>query len=641
MLRQIRAALKSWVVILLMGLLVISFAVWGVGDVFSARFSDAVIQAGSREVSPQQFQTIFQNYRRQIDQQQGRPVTPEELAQAGVLEAVVRQLAADEAFSEILNRLGVRPADSLVVEQLRQQRAFFDPVTGQFSQESYRRLLAENNLTPEAFEAVLRDELAQNHFAAAVIGGTRAPRTYGALTSAFNNQTRAVSWMVLTPAMVQQPGAPTDAQLTAFMQENASALRRPEFRVLTILRFSAAEQAASAQVSEADVQRIFQFRRDSLSQPERRTFVQVTVPDAAAGQRAVAALRAGQEPAAVARAVGGQVVNFADQPRTAVPDRAVAEAAFSLTPGQTSDVVRGGLALSVIKLTGVTPAVQADLAALRPQIEQELRGRAANERVSQIIERYEASHGGGATLLEAARAAGVTPVTLPPVAATGQAQTGQPTGIPPQVLRTAFELPAGGESDVEQAGEGEYYAVRVDRIIPPSLPPLAEVRDQLARVWTLRQVSERLEARANELAGQVRGGRALAQVGQAANATVNTQPAMSREMAGQSLGRQVAARVFAARPGEVVVGANTGVYLVARVDRVASPAPASVAVETEAVRDVVRAALLREMSELARRAAERQVEVRTDLTRARQAAGLDTAAGGARPGAPPAAPAAN
>ena len=69
--------------------------------------------------------------------------------------------------------------------------------------------------------------------------------------------------------------------------------------------------------------------------------------------------------------------------------------------------------------------------------------------------------------------------------------------------------------------------------------------------------------------------------------------------------------------------------------------PVALAVETEAVRDVVRAALLREMSELARRAAERQVEVRTDLTRARQAAGLDTAAGGARPGAPPASPAAN
>lgn len=638
MLRQIRNASKSWVALLILGPIMVAFVIWGVGgnNAFNTTFSNAVIQAGGHEVSPQQFQTIFNNYRRQLDQQQGRPVTNEELAQYGVADSVLRQLSSDQAFAELLSRIGIRPADQLVAEQIRQERSFFDPNSGRFSPQQYAQLLQQNNMTPEGFEAILRDEVAQGQFAGAIINGLRVPAAYGALTASFNNEARAVSWMVLTPQMVPQPGAPTDAQLTAFMNENAEALRRPEFRVISLVRFSAAEQAPQVQVAEADVVRQFEFRRDSLSQPERRSFVQIPVRDAAAGARVAAALRAGQDPAAVARSVGAEPVTMDAQPRTALPDQAVAAAVFGLQAGQVSDVIRGDLGSSVVKLTAVTPAIVATLEQARPAILQELRARAATERVSQLVERYETAHTAGGNLAEAARAAGVQVATLPPIAADGRTLQG-PSNLPPQVLREAFGLPLNGESDVEQAGEGEYYVLRVDRIIAPALPPLAEVRPQLVRVWTVRQLGQALEARATALAERVRRGEALPAVARSVNAVSNTNAAVTRQNAGQSLGQQVATRVFLARPGEVVVGANTGVYLVARVDRVAAPAPVAVAVETAAVRDQLRSAVLREMSEMARTAALARINPHVDMARGRQAVGMEpgdsaSGSGAAAPG---------
>jgi len=635
MLRKIRAAAKSWVVILLMGLLVISFAVWGVGDVFTARFGDAVVQAGSREISPRQFQTIVNNYKTQIEQQAQRPVTIEEMARFGVIEQVARELGVGESFAAALSQAGITPADDLVGRQIREQRAFFDPVTGQFSQAQYLQLLGQNNIAPADFEASLRDEVAQSHFASALISGMRAPRLYGAVAVVSQGQARTVSWFAVAPTPADQPAAPTEAQLNAFLQENAARLRRPEFRQLTVVRFSANEQAAAVQVSEAEIARQFQFRRDSLAQPERRSFVQIPVRDAAAGQRVVAALRAGQEPAAVARSVGAEPVAYADQPRTAVVDPAVATVAFSLPAGQVSDVIRGELGLSVVRVNTVTPGVTPTLEATRAAIEQELRTRGAADRVASLIERYEAAHSGGASLVEAARAAGIAPISLPPVAADGEAPNRQPSGVPPQLLQAAFELPQGGESDVLQGGPNEYFAVRVERVIAPAPPPLAEVREPLAQAWRLQRLAERVQSRADALAGRVRSRQPMANVAQSAGLPL-TQTELTRQAAVQALGEAAAARVFAARSGEVVVAANTGVFLVARIDRIAGPPAAAAAAQVELAVASLTQAMLRELGEISRRAAAAQIEPRVDVERARQAVGVQTDGATAPAGAAPA-----
>ncbi len=637
MLRQIRAAAKSWVVLILMGLLVISFAVWGVGDVFQARFSDAVVQAGSREISPQQFTTIFNNYKRQLEQQAQRPVTTEEMGRFGVVEQIVRALSAEESFAEVLRRAGVTPSDELVAGQIREQRAFFDTVTGQFSQDQYLRLLSDNNITPADFEATLRDEVAQSHFATALLAGLRTPRLYGATAAAVAGQQRTVSWFTLAPTPADQPPAPTDAQLIAFMEQNGERLRRPEFRVMTVVRFSAADAVAGVQINPADVQRQFQFRRDSLSTPELRTFVQIPVRDAAAGARVIQALRSGQDAAAAGRLGGTEPVAYADQPRTAVPDPAVATAAFGLAAGATSELIRGELGLSVVRVSAVTPGVTPTLESARPAIEQELRTRAAAERVAGLVERYEAAHGGGATLTEAARTAGVPVVSLPPVTARGQSQQGQETGLPPQLLQAAFDLQQGGESDVLQGGPNEYFAVRLERIIPPALPPLAEIREPLAQVWRTQQVAERVEARASTLAAQVRNRTPMADAARSAGVSLTTAP-LTRPSSVQALGEQAAALVFNARSGDVLIAASTGVYYVARVDRIAGPPPAAAARAVEPARSALTLQVLREVGEIARRAAAEEIRPRTDVARARQAVGIDpTTPGGpatARPATP-------
>ena len=256
-----------------------------------------VITAGDRSVDAAAFRTDMERIRASAQQQSGQAVSFEQLVgEGGELVQYLEQRSQQLGFMAWAWNAGVRPGKELVLRQIRQAPGFFDSVTGRFSEEQYRSVLAENNATPEMFEEQLRDEVMTRHFGAAVGAGARLPRIYGAVLANQAMETRDGRWFTVTQAMAGRAPAPTDAQLAAFMQQNAERMRLPEFRSGTLVLFDNPADAPAA-VSEADIRERFEFRREALSQPERRTFTTLTAPTRAAAERIAAALRAGQTPA--------------------------------------------------------------------------------------------------------------------------------------------------------------------------------------------------------------------------------------------------------------------------------------------------------------------------------------------------------
>ena len=304
MLTLFRRFAKSWVATLVIGLIAISFVVVGTQpDIFNGASGTAVVQAGSRSISPEEYKRLFDNVRQQSEQQAGRPVPLEDAVKAGLDRRLLEDLALTESFAELLRRIGLRPADSLIGDQIRKTPIFFNPVSGAFDRQAYQQQLAQNGLTEKAFEGFLRDDLAQNHYISGAVAGLRAPRIYGAVAAVYEGETRTLTYYVVDPRIAGTPPPPTDAQLQAFLKENAAQLTRPESRVISLVRFSAAQVAATVAIDEKEVQRQFEFRKDSLSEPERRTLVQIAAPNQAAAAQIASRLRAGEAPAVVARSV--------------------------------------------------------------------------------------------------------------------------------------------------------------------------------------------------------------------------------------------------------------------------------------------------------------------------------------------------
>ncbi|MCW5761467.1 MAG: SurA N-terminal domain-containing protein, partial [Phenylobacterium sp.] len=477
MLAGIRNFAKSWPAKILMGVLAISFVAWGGNQVgMNAVAGDWVIKVGSRTVDSQAFKREYDNQKKRIEQQQGQPITPE-MAEQNKLDTMVLQgVATREAFSALLQKAGVRPSDKLVLEQIEKIPAFFDPISGRFDKKTFQQRLGENGLRPHEFDAVLRDEMATQHWAVSVQNGLAAPRSYGALAAVFALESRDLSYFVLTPGNVPAPPKPTDAQLQAFINENKQALTVPETRVITVVPFTpqGAQAATTAPIDAAELDKRYQFRKDTLSKPETRTLVQIPVKDQAAAQATVARLQKGEAPAAIAKSLGVDAITYDEKPLTAVADRKVGQAAFRMQAGQVS-AVQGDLGLAVVKVATVTPGREVTLEEARPMLEAEIRKDMVAEKVYAQTQAYDDAHQGGASMADAAAKAGVTVQTIGPISAQGVDDQGrQLQGFPPKILETAFGLPPGGESEITDLGEGAYFAEKVDRIVPPHVRPLEE-----------------------------------------------------------------------------------------------------------------------------------------------------------------------
>ena len=630
---SLRSTARNPVAIVLMGLLVLVFLILGVGgggrfpDLFAAAGADSVVTAGSHSMSSRDFRKIFDQQKQQFEQQSRQTFPIEVLVQHGVDQQLLNAIAQDKAVAEMLTLAGVIPAPALVGDQIKKLPFAFDKVTGKFSEQQFTQYLAEQGLTPRQAEAELGDELAQRHFTTAVEAGFRAPRIYTALNAVTGLENRDVSYFTLDPHAVPQPAAPTDADLMAFMKEHAAQLMRPETRVITVVRFSAKAMAPGVSVDPAAVQKEFAFRKDALSTPERRTLVQIPVKTAAEAARAAAGLARGEDAAAIAKAFGAEPVNYVDAPQSAIADPKVAAVAFALPQGQVSGPVQGELGVAVLKVTRITPAGAATLETARPAIEADLRAKAAQKQAYDLSQTFDDARQGGAGVTDAARKAGVTPVTVGPVTADGLDGDAKPnTLLTPNILKSAFSHAAGEDTDLEDAGAGEYFALHVDKIVPPALPPLSEKKPELVKAYLNQQYLKALKARAEALMAQVRGGAPIDQAASQVGGHVVRQAGLQRVQAQQSikvLGRDFLVAIFNAKPGDVFAAAAPAGVFIGKLDAVRPGDVATMARAVQAIEGRVSQDYLKDLLTTVKTAARQDIKVTINLPLARQALGVD------------------
>ncbi len=611
-----------------MGILAVSFVGWGVNrGATTAMAPDQIIKAGSRTIGAREFRREFDNYKKRAQEQGGQVITNEMAAANNVDRTLLDGLSTKAAFAELLSKTGLRPSDKLVLAQIEKIPAFFDSISGRFDRKTFEQRLGQNGLTPKDFDAELRDEMAAQHWAVGVQNGLMVPRTYGALAAVFSLESRDLTYLTITPRDVTPPSLPNDAQLAGFIKENSAQLTLPESRVLTIVGFTPQSVAAAvaAPIDPAELKKRYDFRKDTLSKPETRTVVQIPAKTAAAAQQIAAGLGRGEGALAVAKSAGVDAITYTDKPRTALPDRKVAQAAFSMTAGQVA-VVPGELGTSVVQVTGITPGRDISMDEARPMLEAEIRKDSVAEKVYAQTQAYDDAHQAGSSLADAAQKAGASATTLGPITQQGVDPTGrQLQGLSPKILDLAFSLPAGGESDVTELGDGAYFAVKVERVVAPHVPPLAELRPMITQAWMQRELVKALEVRASALEARIKKGETLEAAATSAGYSLSRINGLTRQSAAshQDLGNEVLSRAFSTKSGEPWVARGASGIVVGRINNLRMEVSPSAAQMAEGNRAQLTAGLFQEMAQSAQIYARTKLKVKTNPTLARSALGFE------------------
>lgn len=488
-------------------LLILSFGIWGIGDVVrGVGGNPAAIKVGDIEISPQVVQATFRQEVERMRRAVGPEMTVERARDLGLLDATIAQLVRQAVVQAAAKDLGIVVSDEDLNREVQQIPAFRD-AQGQFDRALFARVLQQNNLNEERFLLDLERDMVRDTLLGSAAVGATAPTALVAPLVAYQGEEREAVAVFIAAEAQPAPAAPSDDALQAVYQDSLPAFTAPEYRRLTALMMRPAQLAEKVEVSDEDIQAEYDAQIDALRRPETRIVQQVVVDDQQTAETIAQAVQAGGTLSAAAFTAGASPMDLGAVSRDGLPAEA-AEVVFALPEGGVSAPVQTAFGWHVFQVAEVRPATTPALEEVRDDLRRRLAEDRAIDALYDVTAKVEDALGGGATLEEAAEQAGLPLLTIAATDRRGLDPQGQPvTALPAeeQVLQTAFNLESGRESLLQDIGQG-YFIVRVDDVTPPTPRPFESVRDQVQALWQGRALAAAAEEQANRIADALRAG---------------------------------------------------------------------------------------------------------------------------------------
>src|SRR5499427_6694429 len=403
MLRGLHKASSTWlgkaVMAAIMGFLVISFAIWGIGDIFRGFGRNAVATIGDTEISIEQFRQFYNDRLQQLGRQLGRPITPDDARARGLDRQILGQLVAETTLDEEAKklRLGVSEAD--LAKRITADPSFRGP-SGQFDRSRFEQLIRQAGFTEARFVDDQRRAQLRRQIAQSVGGEMKVPTIAATALNQYRNEKRSIEYVVLGPAQAGEIPPPTPEVLSKYFEERKALFRTPEFRKVTLLRLSPAEIAKPDTVSDADAKAYFEQRKDSYGRPEKRELRQIVFPNAEEAAAARERITKGATFDDIAKEHG---VNESDTmlgtvAKADIIDPAIADAAFALKQGEISQPVKGRFGTALLQVSKIEPGEEKTFEQMASQVKTEIAEGRARSEVTTLRDKIEDERAAGSTL---------------------------------------------------------------------------------------------------------------------------------------------------------------------------------------------------------------------------------------------------
>lgn len=555
MLETLRKSASGIVAKILMGLLILSFGIWGIADVFRGFGSQTLATIGSSEITVPEFRQLYQERLQQISQQLKRGITPDQARAFGLPDQVLNERLAEAALDDQASSLGLALSDEEIAKRVQQNPAFFGP-SGSFDPAYFSQLLRQNGYTEARFVDAERRLAQRQQLIQSIGGGITIPTVLKDAVARFENEERSVNYALLTSTSVTPPADPSEEELRSFFEARKVAFRAPEYRKADILALTPQALAGAEKVTDAEVKAAYDANLSSYGTPERRVVQQIVFPNADEAKAAADRIAAGTPFADIVaeRKLDTKDVDLGNVSRGDIFDKAVADAAFALPENGTSGVVTGRFGPVIVHVGAITPGTVQPLDAVAGQIRQQLQLDAARRELLQKYDQVQDEQAGGAKLSEIATKLGLT---LQSVDTDVVGKTPDGSAIPEipgrsEVLRGIFASDVGAENDpVQLPQNGGYVWYEVQSITQPRDRTFDEARAPALDRWKQDKIAEELDKRVEDIKAKVAAGESFDKVVSDAGLELRAANGLKRGRAADGIPQEILDAVFEAPKGGV------------------------------------------------------------------------------------------
>lgn len=529
MLQAIRERAQGWLAWVIVILISIPFALWGIQSYLDVGGEAVVAKVNGVEITDRDLSQRVQQAQIELRERLGEAYDPALFGEGRLRTEVLDDIIRQTLLLEASNRIGMRVSDEEIRLQILAEPAF--QIDGRFDRETYERLLRLQGLSPAMFEGQLRQQLIGGQLQRAVVSSELVTANEIGAYQRLSGQTRDLVYALIRAADFSSDDTPIDdAQIQAYYTDNAPQFSSPEMVKLDYLVLDVGELAQGEQVSDEELLRLYEDDRARFGQPEQRSVrhLLLSVPqdaDAAAAEAVLARIQTirqrlldGEDFAAVAEAEsqdpgsagqGGSLGTI----ESGLMDPVFDQVAFTLAPGALSEPVRTRFGYHLIEVTQILPETTKPFEEVKEELRAEVSRQRAEALFYDIGERLAtAAYESPDSLQPAADELGLTLQHSDWIGREGaEGVLGQP-----RVLGAAFsdEILTGGiNSDLIEPERDVLRAVvlRVADHRVASTRPLDEVRDEIVEALRGARAQDAALEAAKAAAEKLRTGAAWAE----------------------------------------------------------------------------------------------------------------------------------
>lgn len=479
---------------LILGAIVVVFVFWGVGSYTSQR-SVRVASVNGDTISLEEYRSSYDRLLNQMRRNFGNNLSDEMIKSLGLEKQALDQLIDRHLMLQASEEMDIRVPDSELVASIRDIEAF--QAAGNFDPQRYRQVLGLNRISPEAFEANQRQDLAIAKINSLITSGAKVSDLE--IESVFKSENASVdlAYLFFDPSKYDQISPDAEAVSTYF-DENKQAYKTEPMRKVRYLHFDQKNYVSKVEVKEEEILEYYENNVDKFEVPKtvEARHILIKVDQQASPEVDLKAKKRIEEILKMAQAgqdFGELAKKFSEGPskdrggllgafRREVMVKPFADKAFSTDAGEISEPVRTQFGWHIIKVEKVNPAKTKTLAEATEEIRKQLVDERAKYMAADEAEAVYESIFDGEQLDSVAEARNLTLTTTDFFDRRGP-QKKEGNGF--QFAQVAFELPVGDISEIKDLGDG-FYLIQVDEEKPALIPELDSVLDKVKAALSVK-----------------------------------------------------------------------------------------------------------------------------------------------------------
>lgn len=514
MLQAIRDGSKGVTAKIIVGLIILTFALFGIESIVAlGGGEDAPAEVNGEEISEFQVQQMVEMQKRRLQAQFGENFDPSMIKDEMLRESAVESLINETLLKQAATESGVYFSDAAIDKLILQSPEF--QVNGQFDRDRYDLVLRSAGFTRFTYRELLRTSLSTQQAQSAWQGTSFATPYEAKLAAKLEAQTRDFSFVEFSLDDVKKNVIVSDDEISAFYEENTALFMTQDKVSINYIELKRDDLASSINITEdeiADRYSEMQAQADSKKEYRAAHILLLSNDDAArqsmseisgkiASGESFEALAKEYSEDDTSKYAGGDLGFASDE----IYEDAFAQALASLEKGQVSDVVETRDGLHLIKLLDVRKPELASLSELKDSIETALRQEAVQVEYLEALETLKDEAFSSTNIDVPAKALNLAVKTEGPFSEMGGTGVAQNR----QVVMASFSdvvLNDGANSEVIELNDGHAVVVHLNEFIESKAKPLVEVSKQIKAQLVARKATEQLSEQATEALANAKEG---------------------------------------------------------------------------------------------------------------------------------------